>query len=301
MTGAAASPEGSALTVAAARRAAVQTLRVGGIEMPELEARILFGHALSLDHQALAAADGRLLDAKERNETNALVRRRLAGEPAARIVGHKEFWSLSLRIDEATLVPRPETETIVEEALAALDAGGQRQRSLRIADFGTGSGALLLALLSELPNAFGVGTDLSVGALRVARDNARRLCLERTAFVACDTGAALRGPYDLIVANPPYIASADIDTLAAEVRDFDPRLALDGGHDGLDGYRAVAATAPRLLAPGGALVVELGVGQTHPVIALFSEAGLTPSPPRPDLSGVPRALRLQRPAVKGMR
>ncbi len=170
--------------------------------------------------------------------------RRLAGEPVARILGCKEFWSLPLRVDAATLVPRPETETVVEAALAAIDAGGPRSRELRIADLGTGSGALILALLSELPNAFGVGTDASIQALVVARDNARRLALTRAKFIACNMAAALRGPFDAIVSNPPYIASGDIATLAPDVRDFDPHLALDGGTDGLDFYRAIAAAAP---------------------------------------------------------
>ena len=148
-------------------------MRPGSIT-PELDARILVGHALSLDHAALAAAGARVLDASESKAIAALAGRRLAREPVARIVGTKEFWSLMLHIDSTTLVPRPETETVVEAALAAVDASGPRTRELRIADLGTGSGALLLALLTELPNATGVGTDTSLGALRGARDNARR-------------------------------------------------------------------------------------------------------------------------------
>ena len=143
-------------------------------------------------------------------------------------------------------MPRPETETVVEAALAAIEARGARTQTLRIADLGTGSGAILLALLSELPNAFGVGSDVSPAALLVARDNARRLGLTRAHFVACDMAAALRGPFDVIVCNPPYIASREIAALAPEVRDFDPRGALDGGPDGLDFYRAIAASAPGL-------------------------------------------------------
>jgi release factor glutamine methyltransferase len=277
-------------TVAAARRAWAAEFRTHGIESPELDARLLVGHALGLDHAALAAAGARTLGAEQDSAIAVLARRRLAGEPVARILGHKEFWSLPLRLDAATLVPRPETETVVEAALAAVDASGPRSRPLRIADLGTGSGAIILALLSELPNAFGVATDTSPGALAVARDNARRLALMRANFVACDVAAALRGPFDIIVSNPPYIASGDIVALAPEVRDFDPRSALDGGPDGLGFYRAIAATAAALLAPEGALVVELGIGQAEPVAALFAAAGLVPSPPRPDLSGVPRAL-----------
>jgi release factor glutamine methyltransferase len=279
-----------ALSAAAMRRALTEQFRATGLDSPELDARILVGHALSLDHAALATAGTRVLDAKERDAIAAFAARRLAHEPVARIVGGKEFWSLYLRVDATTLVPRPETETVVEAALAAIDAGGSRYRALHIADLGTGSGALLLALLSELPNAFGVGTDTSFGALGVARDNAQRLQFARAAFVGCDMGAALAGRYDLIVVNPPYIASGDIVALAPDVRDYDPRSALDGGADGLDCYRAIAATVPALLKPAGAVVVELGAGQVQAVTALFSAAGLEPSPPRADLSGVPRAL-----------
>src|SRR5580658_11091035 len=169
-------------TVAAARRALAARFHAAGLDTPDLDSRILIGHALGLDHAALAAAATRRLGADEENAIAALASRRLTGEPVARILGYKEFWSLPLRVDAATLVPRPETETVVEAALAAIDAGGPRSRTLRIADLGTGSGALLLALLTELPNAFGIGTDTSFGALDVARDNAQRLQFARAAF-----------------------------------------------------------------------------------------------------------------------
>jgi release factor glutamine methyltransferase len=179
---------------------------------------------------------------------------------------------------------------VVAAALRALERRGPRSRAWRIADIGTGSGAIVLALLSELPNAFAVGTDISAAALAVARDNARRLDVSRTAYVVCDMASALRGPFDLIVSNPPYIATADLDRLAPEVRLFDPRLALDGGADGLHGYRALAASAAPLLARNGVLVVELGKDQAEPVAALIAAAGLAPTPPQPDLNSVPRAL-----------
>jgi release factor glutamine methyltransferase len=287
---AAALARGGDSTVAAARRALTAKLRASGIESPELDARILVGRALGLDHAALAAAGSRRLGAHDEAAIATLAQRRLSREPIARILGRKEFWSLSLRIDSTTLVPRPETETVVEAALAAINADGARSRALRIADLGTGCGALLLALLSELPHALGVGSDASIGALRVAQDNARSLRLARSAFVACDMASAMQGPFDLIVSNPPYIASSDIGALAPEVRDFDPRLALDGGTDGLDFYRRIAVSAPALLAPGGVLVVELGSTQAAPVAALFAAAGLAPTPPRHDLNGMPRAL-----------
>lgn len=287
-----------ALSVAGARRALADKFRAAGIDSPELDARILVGHALALDHAALVAFGARSLTAKEEAAIAALASRRLAREPVARIVGSKEFWSLRLRVAAATLVPRPETETVVEAALAAIEADGPRTRALRIADLGTGSGALLLALLAELPNAVGIGTDTSLGALAVARDNARSLGLTRAQFVGCNMTAALGGPFDLIVSNPPYIASGEIAALSPEARDFDPRAALDGGADGLDWYRVIAASAPALLKPDGVLVVELGSGQASAVAALFSAAGLAPSSPRADLQGVPRAL-LARKARKG--
>jgi release factor glutamine methyltransferase len=279
-----------AITIADARRALAEQFRACGIESPELDARILVGAALKLDHAALAAAGAHMLGAEDKNAIAVLARRRLAHEPIARILGRKEFWSLPLRVDVTTLVPRPETETVVEAALEAIDASGPRTRALRIADLGTGSGALLVALLSELPNASGIGTDISHGALLVARDNARHLEITRVTLIAGNMAAPLRGPFDVIVCNPPYIASADLEALAPEVRDFDPRQALDGGPDGLDFYRAITAMAPALLARDGILVVELGAGQAQSVAGLFATSGLAPSPPRCDLNGVPRAL-----------
>ena len=289
---AAAVPGGSAksMTVDQARRFWAAKFRAAGLDSPELDARILAGHALALDHAGLAAARLRKLTLDEENAFASLAARRLAREPVARIVGKKEFWGLELAIGAATLVPRPETETVVEAALGAVDRGGPRSRPLRIADLGTGSGAILLALLTELPNALGIGTDINIDALAMARQNARRLGQTRAAFVACDMAAALRRPFDIITCNPPYVASPEIAALPPEVGLFDPHRALDGGVDGLDCYRAIAAAAPALLAADGALIVELGAGQAESAMALFAAAGLAPSPPRPDLSGVPRVL-----------
>jgi release factor glutamine methyltransferase len=283
-----------ALTVSAARRLLAEKFRAAGMETPELDARVLIAHALRSDHARLAVAASRALDAAEWNAMTRFAERRLGREPVARIVGCKEFWSLRLQVDSTTLVPRPETETLVEAALAEIESIGDRTRPLRIADLGTGSGAILLALLSELPNAFGVGTDTSFGALHLARHNAQHLQLGRATFVVCDFGAALAGSFDLVVANPPYIASDEIARLAPEVRDYDPPSALDGGPDGLDCYRAIAATIPALLKPAGALVVELGAGQAAAVGALFSQAGLALVCLRTDLAGTPRALVARR-------
>jgi release factor glutamine methyltransferase len=274
-----------------ARRLLSRTLRAKGIDSPELDARVLVGHALGLDHAALAAAPRRSLTDAEARATMALAMRRLNREPIARIVGTKEFWGLALRVTPATLVPRPESETVVEAALASIDARGSRVAPYRIADLGTGSGALLLALLSELPQTFGIGADISVDALVTARDNAARLHHRAcSAFVASDFGCALAGEFDLIVSNPPYVASGDLAALAADVRDHDPRAALDGGADGLAAYRCIAGDAQRLLARDGLLIVELGQGQADEVTALFAQAGLKIAIIRNDLAGIPRAL-----------
>jgi len=283
------------MDVGAMRRSLARAFRSAGLDAPELEARVLVGHALALDHAALAAAAGRPLSGVETAEIDALARRRLAGEPVARIVGWKEFWGLPIRLGAATLVPRPESETVVETALALVDAQGLRRHRLRIADLGTGSGALVAALLTELPQAFAAATDISVAALAVARGNCVALGLgERVGFVACQFGAALRGAFDLVVANPPYVRSGDIAALAPEVCEHDPAVALDGGPDGLAAYAALARDAARLLGPRGHLVVELGAGMAAEVAALFAAAGLNPLAPRPDLAGIARALPICR-------
>jgi release factor glutamine methyltransferase len=279
-------------TIEHARRALGAEFRAAALDSPELDARVLIGHALGLDHTALAAAAARPLAATEAAHIAALAARRLAGEPVARIVGRREFWSLPLIVTPAVLVPRPETETVVELGLALIDREGPRTRPLRIADLATGSGAILLALLSELPNAYGVGTDIDPEALAVARANAGQLNLQdRAVFVASDYGSALRGPFDLVVSNPPYVATSQIAQLAPEVRGHDPRRALDGGADGLAAYPAIAADAPRL---AGHLVVEIGAGQRRDVELLLAREGLAITAARHDLSGIVRAIAARR-------
>jgi release factor glutamine methyltransferase len=285
------SPLASGMTVTEARRALTDAFRRAGLDSPELDARLLIGHALGLDHTGLVIEANRSLGGDEAATLIAIAARRIEREPVARIVGNKEFWGLALRISKSTLVPRPETETVVEAALAAIDEGGPRSRALCIADLGTGSGALLVALLTELPNATGIATDISADALVTARDNARNLGLHpRAHFVACDFGAALARSFDLVVSNPPYIMSGDIAELAPEVR-HDPRRALDGGADGLAAYRTIAGQAAGLLKPEGHLVVELGMGQEASVAALFRAAGFATRPTHADLAGIPRALQ----------
>ncbi|HEV7600916.1 MAG TPA: peptide chain release factor N(5)-glutamine methyltransferase [Bradyrhizobium sp.] len=278
--------------VETARRALAARLRSAEVDSAELDARILVGAILGLDLGGVIAAAGRLLTADQAARLEDYTQRRMAGEPVARIIGVKEFWGLPLLISPATLVPRPDTETVVEAALEILRAEARCNHPLLIADLGAGSGAILLALLSELPNAFGIGTDISEAALQTARGNAAHLGFtERAAFIACDYGAALSGAFGLIVSNPPYIRSADIASLGIEVRDHDPHHALDGGADGLDAYRLIAPEAMRLLAPWGAVVVEVGRGQSSDVEGLMMAAGLTPGEvPKSDLAGIRRAV-----------
>jgi release factor glutamine methyltransferase len=284
------------VTLSATRHALAEQFRQAGIESAEADARLLIAAALGIDRTALTVQGERKLTPDETTAIDALTTRRLKHEPVARILGRKEFWSLPLYISDAVLVPRPETETVVEAALDFAARGGKglknlRLEPLRILDIGTGSGALLLALLSELPNARGTATDISAAALGIARSNAERLGLaSRCTFVECDIASGVPGPFDLIVSNPPYIAHDEIATLEPEVRDFDPSLALDGGRDGLEVYRAIAHDARRLLAAGGRLIVELGAGQESAVGALLTDIGMTVSGARNDLAGIARAL-----------
>ncbi|WP_407193644.1 peptide chain release factor N(5)-glutamine methyltransferase [Bradyrhizobium sp. STM 3566] len=274
-----------------ARRTLAAQLKSAQLDEAELDARTLISAALGLDLTGLATQAARPLTAAEASRLAQHAQRRIAGEPVARILGTREFWGLPFRLSEATLVPRPDTETVVE---LALEIFRERQASHppRVADIGTGSGAILLALLHEIPDAFGVGTDLSLNALKTARNNAAALGLaDRAAFVACSYAAALRGPFDLIVSNPPYIPSGEIPKLSIEVREHDPHLALDGGNDGYDAYRALIPQAAERLAPGGALIVEAGQGQAQNIETLMRGAALSlDRPPKADLAGIPRAV-----------
>ena len=279
-------------SIETARRTLTARFKAAGIDSDALDARLLTGAALNLDLTGVIAQATRQLTTDEADRLDGFARRRLAGEPVARILGSKEFWGLPFKLSAETLVPRPDTETIVEATLEILRAGDRSQTRLRIADLGTGSGAILLALLTELPDATGIGTDLSTAALGTAKANAQYLGLaSRADFIVSDYADALSGTFDLIVSNPPYIRSADIAGLAAEVRDHDPHLALDGGRDGLEAYRRIAPQAARLLSPGGLLVLEIGQGQDDDVARLVAAAGLTVmGPAKRDLAGIGRAV-----------
>jgi release factor glutamine methyltransferase len=284
---------GSSLTRAQALRDLRRALAAAGFESAGLEARLLVLAALGIPAAELITDPDRPLTPEEAERIAAFARRRLAHEPVARIVGEREFWGLPFRLSPDTLVPRPDTETVVETALGLIPDPGA---PLRIADFGTGSGCLLVALLHELPNAVGLGVDLSFGALVTARLNAWANGVgARGHFALSSWALAVAGPFDLVVSNPPYIASPVIATLDREVREHDPLLALDGGPDGLEPYRILLSEAGRLLVPGGLLAVEIGYDQAQDLIGLAARHGLEVLTVAHDLSGMPRCVAMKRP------
>jgi release factor glutamine methyltransferase len=269
-----------------------RALEAAGVTTPVLDSRALVEEAAGVARIEIVTDPYRELSGEEIERLEALTARRVKREPLAYVLGRKEFWTLTLRVTADVLTPRPETETIVEAALQVLPA----DRPAEIVDLGVGSGAILLSLLTERPWARGLGVDVSAAALDVARDNAAQLGLAgRASFRLGDWAAGLEGPFDLIVSNPPYVRSGDIAGLEPEVSTFEPRLALDGGGDGLDAYRVLAPEIMRLLAPGGAFVLEIGEGQQSAVEALLRRAGLDVLDARPDLAGIARAVFGRRP------
>lgn len=277
------------------RASALRDLRArldaAGIAAAALEARLLVAHALGVAPQTLALEPDRPLAPDEIARLAAFIERRLAGEPVARITGEWEFWGMDFALGPDTLIPRADTETLIETALRELDARNLRQARFRILDLGTGTGCLLAALLKELPHATGIGTDIAPGAVESARGNlARHGLSDRGEVVLADWAEGLDGAFDLVVSNPPYIAHSLMVGLDPEVRGHDPVRALDGGMDGLDFYRRLARDLPRLLLPGGFAVLEIGYDQAQSAPRPFHEAGLIVDAPRMDIAGNPRAL-----------
>lgn len=271
------------------RRAAEARLAAAGVDTPDLDARLLIQHTLNLTREQLLFDADTPVTGEQSTAVHALIDRRAAREPVSRILGERAFWSLELSLTPDTLDPRPDTETIVE---AALDAVPDRSAPLRILDLGTGTGCILLALLAELPNASGLGIDLSPNAVEAAAANAVRNHLAgRARFQTGNWGDGLAERFDLVVSNPPYIPSRDIASLEPEVREHDPLRALDGGADGLDAYRAIAAQLPRLLVPGGTAALEVGAGQAPDVAALLEAQGIRVTGILRDLGGVERCVR----------
>lgn len=255
--------------------AAARAFREAGIETPELDARLLLCHATELQHEAYVAGRDDPLLPEAAARFGSFIERRLAGEPVARILGVREFYGRPFRIDGSTLDPRADTETLIEAALAIVDRKALRDSPLKLLDLGTGSGCLLITLLAELPEANGVGIDVSMPALRLARTNAEALGVgARASFVAGDWLEGIGGAFDLVVANPPYIAAGDIAGLSREVNAHDPRAALDGGTDGLAAYRRIASRIRDILRPGGTILLETGADQSDAVLHLLAGAGL---------------------------
>ena len=276
---------------------AADELRAAGVEGGRRDARVLLAQALDVPLEQVIGYPERPLPAAVQRQFAGFVARRARREPVSRILGVREFWSLPFRISPDTLDPRPESEMLVECVLRELE---DRMADLEILDLGTGSGCLLLALLSELPNARGLGRDQAPGALETAAENAAALGFGgRAAFGLGDWAEGLSGPWQVIVSNPPYIKEGDLAGLAPDVALYDPRRALAGGLDGLDAYCRLIPQAARLLSDGGLIALEVGLGQADDVERLLTNAGLCIIGRERDLAGVERcvlARKLQEPS-----
>ncbi|MBC7954172.1 MAG: peptide chain release factor N(5)-glutamine methyltransferase [Rhodospirillaceae bacterium] len=271
-----------------AARHIAERLRAIGIESHRLDARLLVAEVLGVEPNIVFTRPDMALTQEQTARLDQLAARRVAREPMSHILGRRGFWTLTLKVTADTLDPRGDTETLIEAVLSRI---ADRQAPLRMVDFGTGTGAILLSLLSELPNATGLAVDKSPAALAVARENAVANGVgDRTEFLLSDWGRDVDERFDVIVSNPPYIPDQDIDGLEPEVAAFEPRLALAGGPDGLDCYRALIPHMARLLAPGGIAAVEVGMGQAQSVASLFAAAGLVVGAVASDLAGIERCV-----------
>jgi len=278
-------------TVGTTLEAAVRRLHAAGIDTARLDARLLLGDVLQVETSDLVAHPERALAPTETERFRGLVERRCRHQPVSQLLARREFWGLTFRVTADTLIPRPETEVVVEQALAGIP---DRMQSLRILDLGTGTGCLLLTLLHELPKATGLAIDRSPGALAVARANAEALGVaDRAEFHLGNWTEGLTESFDLVVSNPPYISTSDMERLVPEVARHEPHLALHGGQDGLDCYRAIAQGLAGRLRPNGRLLLEIGSDQGDSVPAVFTAAGFTCTAKHNDLAGLPRCLVLQ--------
>ena len=274
-------------TIGAVLKWAADDFRARGIESPRLDAEVLLAHALACSRTQLIIDMMRPLATEELSRFRELVKRRRHREPVAYLRGEREFYGRTFRVDARVLVPRPDTETLIDVAL-----GRTRHLSMsaRVLDLCTGSGCVAVTLALTRPTTQVTATDISEPALALAQENALRLGAPLVAFARADLFGALRGPFDLITANPPYIASAEVETLAPDVRQFEPRLALDGGEDGLVLVRRILEDAPARLAKGGVLAMEIGAGQADAVAALFVARGFEELERARDLARIERVV-----------
>lgn len=267
-----------------------------GIPGPRLEAEVLLAENLGMDRVGLYIHYDQPLTFAELSRFKEMVRRRLRREPLAYIIGKKEFWSLSFKVTPDVFIPRPETETLVEEALKIATRERKNNNPLKILDIATGSGAIVIALAKELPTAYLEATEISAKALEVARENAAAHGVgERINFWQADLFPPLGGSYDLIVANPPYIPRRDIISLPPEVRYFEPSLAWDGGEDGLDFFRCLFSQVSKFLRPQGWFLTEMGAGQEEEIKKIVAEIeDLSPGILERDLAGINRVFKVSK-------
>ncbi|MCQ0989002.1 peptide chain release factor N(5)-glutamine methyltransferase [Jiella marina] len=283
--------EPRALTVGEYLRHASGAIREAGFATPDLDARLLLAEVLGEEPRAVHRGSGTIVEPVAAGRFEGFLARRLAGEPVHRILGRRSFYDHEFQLSPETLEPRPDTEILVEVARPLVADTIARQGTCLLADIGTGTGAIAISLLAMFPEARALAIDLSPGALATAQRNALTAGVAaRMVPVAGDYLAAIGGPLDIILSNPPYIPSADIADLDADVRNFDPRLALDGGADGLEAYRAIAASAGNALKRGGSCVLEIGQGQAPAIAAIFADRGLRLEAQTPDLAGIIRVL-----------
>ena len=272
-----------AMARGAGQRSLVRALAKGGIESAQIDARVLLCAALGMEHSDLVRNPDCPLGPGAATVAS-FVARRLKREPVSRIIGHRDFWRARFKIGPAVLDPRHATETLIEAVLH--HAARSPRENWRILDLGTGSGAILCSLLQSLPGSFGAGVDISRGACVIARENLAALGLaQRGLVIRGDWTRTLRGPFDVIVSNPPYVVRGEIARLAPEVRDHDPHLALDGGEDGLAAYREIIPASRDLLAPDGLIALEVGAGQHPAVASLLTDAFGAPVKVSLDLDG----------------
>ena len=286
------------MTVFEVLKGSADDLKDHRVENPRLNAELLLAQCLGFSRETLYANLRREIQTEEKKALDELLRRRMAGEPLQYLLGHQEFWSVDLKVDPRVLIPRPETEVLVDQALSILATPSGRVP--RVLDIGTGSGAIVIALTNEFEEIFAVATDISQEALQVAKENARKVGVgQRIRFVRGDLLHPFRpltdGVFDLILSNPPYVCRSDIEELTREVKDHEPRVALDGGEDGLDFYRQMSRQVPSYLRKGGWLLVEIGQGQGTEISTLLEQSGCFSAPELVrDLSGIERVIKVQK-------